>query len=229
MERMIKSPEAILSTIHYVINKTAKKYYRDGIELEKNAIITPRRIDKNRELYETICHYWSIYPDCYIRMITPTNSKFRLKFFQVLFIRVCLRHGRILTIAPRAAGKSFICILAMYLICIFRPHSHVFDCAPGKEQSAKIAQAKIKQLWTLLPLLKEEIIGEGNMGTGYMSLTFRNGSIMDILTPLASTRGNRATAGIIDEYRRKQKSIILKKLNFSFLKLNIVSQDRWRQ
>ena len=40
------------------------------------------------------------------------------------------------------------------------------------------------------------------MGTGYMTLTFRNGSIMDILTPLASTRGNRATAGIIDEYRQ---------------------------
>ena len=53
------------------------------------------------------------------------------------------------------------------------------------------------------------------MGTGYMTLTFRNGSIMDILTPLASTRGNRATAGIIDEYRQIKKSMILKKLNFS--------------
>ena len=63
IERTIKTPEAILSTIHYVINKTAKKYYRNGIELEKNAIITPRRVDRQRELYETICHYWSVYPD----------------------------------------------------------------------------------------------------------------------------------------------------------------------
>jgi hypothetical protein len=55
------------------------------------------------------------------------------------------------------------------------------------------------------------------MGTGYMSLTFRNGSVMDILTPLASTRGNRATAGIIDEYRDHKaddiSSIILPLLN----------------
>ena len=197
----IRMPKEILNTVHYVATKAAKRYYRNGIELEKNAIITPKRVEAHRELYEQICHLWSVYPDLYIKMITPTTSKFKLKFFQVLFLRVCLRHGRILTIAPRAAGKSFICILAMYLICMFRPHSHVFDCAPGKEQSAKIAQAKIKQLWQLLPLLKEEIVGEGNMGTGYMTLTFRNGSIMDILTPLASTRGNRATAGIIDEYR----------------------------
>ena len=194
-------PSAILNTIHYAVSKTNKKYFRDGIELEKNAIITPKRVEKNRQLYEQICELWSVYPDLYIKMITPTTSKFKLKFFQVLFLRVCLRHGRILTIAPRAAGKSFICILAMYLICIFRPHSHVFSCAPGKEQSAKIAQAKVKQLWELLPLLKEEIIGEGNMGTGYMTLTFRNGSVMDILTPLSSTRGNRATAGILDEFR----------------------------
>ena len=81
MERIIKSPETILSTIHYVINKTAKKYYRNGIELEKNAIITPKRVEAHRELYEEICHLWSVYPDLYIKMITPTTSKFKLKFF----------------------------------------------------------------------------------------------------------------------------------------------------
>jgi hypothetical protein len=43
-----------------------------------------------------------------------------------MFLRACLRYGRVLTIAPRAAGKSFICILALYLICIFRPGTHVF-------------------------------------------------------------------------------------------------------
>lgn len=80
-------------------------------------------------------------------------------------------------------------------------------CSPGKEQSAKIAQQKVKQLFELLPLLKEEIIGEGNMGNGYMRLTFRNGSVFDVMTPLQSTRGNRATAGILDEYRRKLISL----------------------
>ena len=194
-------PQQILSTIHYVTKKNSKAYFRDGIELEKAAVITSRRIDKNRGLYEKYCELWTVYPDLYLDLIQPTSSKFKLKFFQRIFLRVCMRHGRILTIAPRAAGKSFICLLALYLICMFRPGSHVFQCAPGKAQGAKIANQKIHQLWDLYPLLKEEIVGEGNFSNDYVKLTFRNGSWMDIMSPLNSTRGNRATAGILDEFR----------------------------
>jgi hypothetical protein len=64
-------------------------------------------------------------------------------------------------------------------------------------------------------LLKDEIVGEGNFGNDYVKLTFRNGSIMDIMSPINSTRGNRATAGILDEFRRKLKLRMLKKLNFA--------------
>lgn len=193
--------ESILSCVHYVTKKNSKSYYRDGVELEKAAVITQRRIDKHRALYEKYCNLWSVYPDLYLELITPTTSKFKLKFFQRIFLRVCMRQGRILTIAPRAAGKSFICILALYLICVFRPGSHVFQCAPGKAQGAKIASQKIRQLWDFFPLLKEEIVGEGNFGNDYVRLSFLNGSFLDIMSPLNSTRGNRATAGIIDEYR----------------------------
>ena len=194
-------PDQFLNTMHYVVGKASRAFLRDGIVLEKGAIITPRRIEKNWELYTKYCWKWSVYPDDYIRLITPTTSKFRLKFFQIIFLRVCLRHGRILTIAPRAAGKSFICILALFLICIFRPHSHVFLCSPGRNQGVKIASAKIRQLFDLLPLLKEEIVGEGNFSNDYVKITFRDGSFLDIMTPLNSTRGSRATAGIMDEFR----------------------------
>lgn len=128
----IQPASAILNTVHYVMKGTAKKFYRDGIELEKGAVITKQRIEKHRALYEQILSTWSVYPDLYLEAIRPTTSKFKLKFFQIIFIRACLRHGRLLTIAPRAIGKSFICILALYLICIFRPGGHVFQGCPGK-------------------------------------------------------------------------------------------------
>ena len=118
-------PDQILDTMHYVIGKASTQLMKDGITIKKGAVFTPRRVDKNIELFQKYCWLWSVYPDLYIRLITPSHSKFKLKFFQVIFLRACLRHGRILTIAPRAAGKSFICILALYLICMFRPHSHV--------------------------------------------------------------------------------------------------------
>lgn len=204
MDICIEKPSVILDTMHYTLARVAQTFVKDGVELEKGAILTKDRVDRSIDLYKKYCWLWSVYPDLYLKQITPSTSKFKLKFFQVLFIRVCVRHGRIVTIAPRAAGKSFICILALYLICIFRPGSHVFQCAPGKAQGSKIANQKIHQLWELMPLLKEEIIGDGNFGPDYVKLSFRNGSIMDIMSPLNSTRGNRATAGILDEFRRKK-------------------------
>ena len=195
-------PGAILNTIHYVVGKASQEFTREGIVLEKGAVLSERRIEKNMTLYQQYISLWTVYPDLYLKLITPTTSKFRLKFFQIIFLRACLRYGRVLTIAPRAAGKSFICILALYLICMFRPGSHVFQCAPGKAQGAKIANQKIHQLWDLLPLLKEEILGEGNFGNDYVKLSFRNGSILDVISPLNSARGNRATVGILDEFRQ---------------------------
>lgn len=197
----VRTPQEILDTPHVTVKTKGSKIYRDGIELDKGAALSQRKIDSKIELFKKYAWYWSIYPDRYLDLITPISSKFKLKFFQRIFLRICLRHGRILTVAPRAAGKSFICLLALYLICMFRPHSTTFICSPGKAQSAKIAAQKIKQLWELLPILKWEIEGEGNFGADYVKLTFKNGSTLTVMTPLNSTRGQRATFGILDEYR----------------------------
>ena len=84
----IQLPEQILNTMHFVVAATTKKYYKNGVELEKGAIITERRILKMRSLYETFCEFWSVYPDCFVDLITPSDSKFSLKFFpKVIFKR----------------------------------------------------------------------------------------------------------------------------------------------
>lgn len=118
------TPEEMINT-HSLMKGMGSSYYRDGVLLEKGAAISERRINAHRKLYEQYMQLFCRYPDLYLQLILPTISKFRLKFFQVIFLRACLRYGRVLTIAPRAAGKSFICILALYLICMFRPGSHV--------------------------------------------------------------------------------------------------------
>ena len=210
MEKLcIPLPQQILEDTTSIFKAKAEVFYRDGVPIEKGAVMTQKRIMKNIEVYQKYMELFLSYPDLYLDLIKPTTSKFKLKFFQVMFLRACLRYGRVLTIAPRAAGKSFICILALYLICIFRPGTHVFQCAPGKAQGAKIASQKIHQLWDFFPLLKEEIIGNGNFGNDYVRLTFRNKSVMDIMSPLNSTRGNRANAGILDEFRQIFKLRIL--------------------
>ena len=122
-------PQTILNTVHYAIKKTTEKFYKNGVELEKGALITNKRIDKNRELYEKIYNYWMCYPDMFLQLITPSDSHFKLYFYQRIFLRLIMRHGRICVIAPRAFSKSFISVLGMYLLCIFRPKIKVFICA----------------------------------------------------------------------------------------------------
>lgn len=168
MELNIQTPNQILNTVHFVINAATQKFYKNGIELEKGAIITERRIDKHRGLYEKYCEFWSVYPDLFIDLITPSTSHFKLFFYQRLFLRLTMRYARLFVIAPRAFSKSFISILALYLLCMFKPKGKFFIVAPGKAQSAKIAREKILELWDLFPLLKKEILGEGNFGGDYV-------------------------------------------------------------
>lgn len=197
---MILTPQVMLEATSLVLNN-GQTYFRNGIQLEKGATLSEKRIQRHLKLYQQYMDYFTQYPDLYLDLILPTTSKFKFKFFQRIFLRACVRYGRVLTIAPRAAGKSFICVLALILICIFRPGSHVFLCSPGKAQSAKICSQKIHQLWEIFPLLKNEIIGNGNFGNDYIRLSFENGSLFDVMSPLNSTRGNRATCGILDEFR----------------------------
>ena len=52
MKLCIQTPNQILSAVHHAIKKVTQKFYKDGIELEKGAIITERRIKKNsRQIY----------------------------------------------------------------------------------------------------------------------------------------------------------------------------------
>lgn len=53
----------ILSVAGAAVKSAAKKFYKNGIELEKGAIITAKRIERNRSLYETLYNYWMCYPD----------------------------------------------------------------------------------------------------------------------------------------------------------------------
>ena len=69
-----------------------------------------------------------------------------------------------------------------------------------KEQSAKIAKEKMDEIFDLLPLLKKELVGERfNAGSDYVKLTFRNGSVFDVVAALDSQRGGRRHFGLVDE------------------------------
>lgn len=75
---------------------------RDGIELEKGAVLTEDYLQKNRKEIEKIMSLFSVYPDLFLDIITPVDSNFSLFFYQRIVIRAIMRYKEIFATAPRA-------------------------------------------------------------------------------------------------------------------------------
>ena len=210
-----KKKKVILSTRQELTpNEFVERAEREGIELEKGAVITNEYLDRH---YEDLCkwvNYFTAYPDIYLDIIKPADSEFSLFFYQRFTLRALMRFKDVFITAPRAFSKSFVTILAMFLQCVFIPGRKVFMCANTKQQAAQITKEKIYEIYDHWPLLKKEIIGwelneyPGNFGKDYVSLRFRNGSIFDVVLAGDAARGGRRHGGEIDEIRDADEEAI---------------------
>ena len=180
---------------------------REGIEIEKGAILTPTYLIEHEELFRKYCDFFTAYPDIFLDLIKPSDSTFTLFFYQRIVLRALMRFKEVYVVACRAFSKSFITILALFLQCVFIPGTKRFICAPNKNQSAQIAKEKLVEIYDKFPLLRKEVIGgdisetPGNFGKDYVTIKFRNGSQFDVVGALDSQRGGRRHGGLIDEIR----------------------------
>ena len=89
------------------------------------------------------------------------------------------------------------------LKCILVPRTKEFFVAETNKQAAKIGAEKINEIFDLMPLLKEEIdFSRGSKTTfkdDYIRLTFKNGSILDLVSQGDAQRGGRRHGGIFEE------------------------------
>lgn len=148
--------------------------------------------------------YFREYPDLWLDTVRDPMENFNFFFYQRVFLRAVTRHRYTYATFPRAYSKSFLSILALYVRCVMYPNSKLFIVSGGKEQSAKIAQEKLDEIWKFFPALKGELVWEkGPGGTkmqrDYINLRFKNGSYLDIVAAQQSSRGGRRTAGLIEE------------------------------
>lgn len=198
---------------------------REGIEIEKGAILTEQYLIEHEELFRQYADFFTAYPDIFLDIIKPEGSNFTLFFYQRIVLRAIMRFREVYVTACRAFSKSFLTILALFLQCIFIPGTKRFICAPAKNQSAQIAKEKLVEIYDKFPLLRKEVIGgdisdtPGNFGKDYVTLKFRNGSQFDVVGALDSQRGGRRNGGLIDEIRDHDETalneIVLPLLNVS--------------
>ena len=117
-----KRKEVILSSRQNLMQEDFIEHAeREGIELEKGAVITNTYLEQHKDELCKWVQLFSAYPDYYLDIIKPADSEFSLFFFQRFTLRVLMRFKDVFITAPRAYSKSFLTILALFLQCVFIP------------------------------------------------------------------------------------------------------------
>ena len=88
-----------MSSLKLIVNQdltrlgaSIQKHEKEGIEIEKGAILTEEYLIRHEDLFRKYCEFFSAYPDLFIDLITPSDSNFSLFFYQRIFLRACLRY-----------------------------------------------------------------------------------------------------------------------------------------
>ena len=166
--------------------------------------LSEERIRESLPIIRQYIAYWREYPDMFVEFLCgPTNPEnFHLFFYQRLFLRAVMRHRYAYATFPRAYSKSFLSVLILMLRCVLYPGAHLFVTTGGKEQAAGIAREKAEELCKLIPGLKNEIDwsrGASKASKNMVEYIFKNGSKLDIMAAQQSSRGKRATGGLVEE------------------------------
>ena len=148
--------------------------------------------------------FWREYPDIFVEFLCGESNpeNFHLFFYQRVFLRAVMRHRYAYATFPRAYSKSFMSVLILMIRCILYPGSHLFVTTGGKEQAAGIAKEKADELCKLIPGLRNELDwtrGKTKTSKDNIELIFKNGSKLDIMAARQSSRGKRATGGLMEE------------------------------
>ena len=147
--------------------------------------------------------FWREYPDIFVEFLCGNNPEnFQLYFYQRVFLRSVMRHRYAYATFPRAYSKSFLSVLILMIRCILYPGAHLFVTTGGKEQAAGIAKEKVEELCKLIPGLRNEIDwsrGASKSSKDNVEYIFKNKSKLDIMAARQSSRGKRATGGLVEE------------------------------
>lgn len=200
------------------------RVYRDGILLEKGVEVTEDFLLRNEKFFADLTQLYTVYPDVYLDVISKEGSQFSLFPYQRIFLRSIMRYNQVYITATRAASKSFLSVLGMFLQCVFIPGHKCSLIAPVKTQGCKIFREKITEILKIWPLLEKEL--EVFMGKPHLNFSkdvgeayFKNGALFTVEGATNSARGLRRHSVFLDETRDADEDavseIIIPQLNVS--------------
>ena len=94
--------------------------------------LSEERVNEVMPQIRNYISYWRSYPDKFIDFLCGEKSKFKLFFYQRVFLRAVIRHKYAYATFPRAYSKSFLSVMVLMIRCVLYPGAKLFICAGGK-------------------------------------------------------------------------------------------------
>lgn len=166
---------------------------------EKSQVDKFNKLKANLHKFILWASFFLKYPDYFIDMVTPKDSYFRLYPYQRILLRAFFRYQYVFGTFSRGASKSFLEIMANFLLDIMKPGlKNSVTAAGSKQQGRDIANEKFNEIKSLFPALEKEIMSL-SVGKDYLDLQTHNNSELNIVGCHNTSRGGRKHLGTIEE------------------------------
>jgi len=176
----------------------AERVALEKLESKQRENVDTTPFDKVKPHFRNMLSHYRNYPDLFLDSIRSPDALFGLTPFQRVYIRVLIRNKKVGIVATRGTSKTYVDVLAKYVKCILYPNNHEAIAMPTKNQSSKVTQEKITEIWRDYPALINEV-RDFSFQKDYVKITFKNGSTLDTLTVGESSRGLRANGISLEE------------------------------
>ena len=154
--------------------------------------------DENLDKYVKLASWINWYPDLFLDLMTPEEGGIKLHVDQRIYLRCILRFFSVYGVFPRGWSKTYLEVLAMFVVAIRFPAIELALTAQTKENAAEILKDKCQEILKHFPMLNNEVFDK-KFSKGDAEVLFVNGSRIDILANSQTSKGQRRKRINIEE------------------------------
>jgi hypothetical protein len=130
---------------------------------------------------------------------TDEMMEYHLNLYQRVMLRMFFRFKNNYIVISRGSAKTFTELLALMVKAIMYPSIRLSVTAESKEQASNILKDKFAEITdSWFPFFKSEIV-KATFSKDTASIVFQNGSIIDVLGAVQTSKGLRRNQGSIEE------------------------------
>ena len=153
--------------------------------------------------------YWGAYYRANPDKFCNDYLHIHLRTFQKFLLTMMFWSTTFVLIACRGLGKTFLSAIYCVIRCILYPGTRVCISSGTRGQAIQVLEKIIQELKPKSPELCAEIDDkETRINGNDAQISFKNTSIIKVVTANDNARGNRCNVLLLDEYRLIQKDTI---------------------